>query len=160
METACPLVFSNPILLRSSGKLHVHTHTHTHTSTTHSPQKSEGILIRYVDGSLFQRARRQDFQRLDMDVDTPRGETHTWGTVRLAPRSIFVQKCTKRGGTASIQYWRWRGQASQGVPGAEEQSSKGLNPETSHPAASSACANSGGGRFGTCCGQFCPQRPG
>lgn len=109
METACPLVFSNPILLRSSGKLHVHTHTHTHTytSTTHSPQKSEGILIRYVDGSLFQRARRQDFQRLDMDVDTPRGETHTraqsaWHLdpylYRNAPNGVEQQAYSTGGG--------------------------------------------------------------
>lgn len=77
----------------------------------------------------------------------------------MAHRSVFVQECTKRVGAASIQYWRWRGHASKAVPGAEEPSSKGLNPETAHPAASSARANLGG-RFGTCCGQFCPQGPG
>lgn len=48
-----------------------------------------------------------------LQIETP---THR-GTVSLwARKSIFVQKFIKRVGAASVQYWRWRGQASKDIP--------------------------------------------
>lgn len=75
------------------------------------------------------------------------------GTVPRGTQIHLYRNAPHRGlGAASVQYWRWRGQASKDVPVAEEQSSKGLDPETSRPDAFSTYAKLGGDRFGTCCG--------
>lgn len=71
-----------------------------------------------MDDSLSTELCNKVLEDLDTQMYTLQGETPTQtGTVLLwARRSIFVQKFTKRVGAASIQYWRWRGQASKDVP--------------------------------------------
>lgn len=61
-------------------------------------------------------------------------------------------------GAASVQYWRWGAKPAKVCLSPERQSSKGLDPETSCPAAFSTGAKLGRGRLATCCGQFCLQR--
>lgn len=72
------------------------------------------------------------------------GETPTHGgTAPLwAHRSTFVQKFTKlRGWSSKHTVLEMEGTSQQGRPWSPEgQSSKGLDPETSHPAAFSTCA--------------------
>lgn len=61
-------------------------------------------------------------------------------------------------GAASVQYWRWGDKPARVRLSPERQSSKGLDPETSRPAAFSTSAKVGRGRLATSCGQFCLQR--
>lgn len=99
----------------------IDTDTHTHALlTTHSPQKSEGILILERCG-WFSFLGALHLRLLTMghtDAYAPRTDTHTRGhRPTLGARSVFVQKFTRRAGAASIQYWRWwRGRASKDVP--------------------------------------------
>lgn len=76
-----------------------------------------------------------------------------------ACRSIFVQKFKQRGWSSKCTVLEVEGTSHQGRPCRPEgQSSKGLDPETSHPAAFSTGTKLGG-RLGTCCGKSCQQGP-